>query len=84
MDHVFSRRGIRAAAAFLTLTATLAVAACGKDGGGGLTDPNPSDPGPSDPGPGGPAPVGTVVYAVDLANNFLVFGTGMPPSLRSG
>ena len=82
MDHVFSRRGIRAAAlAFLTLTATLAVAACGKDGGGGLTDPNPSDPGPSDPGPGGPAPegpapVGTVVYAVDLANNFLVFGTG--------
>jgi Domain of unknown function (DUF4394) len=74
------RRGIRATAlAFLVLAATLAGAGCGKDGGSGPTDPLPSDPGPSDPGPGswpGPAPVGDVMYAVDLANNFLVFGSG--------
>lgn len=79
------RRGIRATAlAFLTLAATLAGAGCGKDGGSGLTDPLPSDPvpsdpAPSDPGPGdpspAPAPVGRVIYAVDLANNFLVFGS---------
>jgi hypothetical protein len=71
------------ALAFLILAGTLAGAGCGKDGGG-LTDPPPSDPGPSDPGPSdpgpddpppAPAPVGRVVYAVDLANNFLVFGT---------
>ncbi len=73
------RRGMRATAlAFLALAATLAGAGCGKDGGG-LTDPPPSDPGPTDPGPDdpspAPAPVGRVVYAVDLANNFLVFGT---------
>jgi Domain of unknown function (DUF4394) len=73
------RRGIRATAlGFLVLAATLAGAGCGKDGGSGLTDP-PSDPGPSDPGPDdpppAPAPVGHVVYAVDLENNFLVFGT---------
>lgn len=80
MDHSFSRRGIRAIAlAFLTLTTTLA--ACGKDSGGGLTDPpsdpsDPSDPGPGNPGPQGPAPVGEVMYAVDLSNNFLVFGSG--------
>jgi hypothetical protein len=75
-----SRRGIRAVAlGFLTLTAILAGAGCGGDGGSGLTDPPPSDPGPSDPGPDdpppAPAPVGHVVYAVDLENNFLVFGT---------
>jgi hypothetical protein len=74
------RRGIRATAlAFLVLAATLAGAGCGKDGGSGLTDPGPSDPGPSDPGPDdpppAPAPVGRVIYAVDLANNFLVFGS---------
>jgi hypothetical protein len=77
------RRGIRATAlAFLVLAATLAGAGCGKDGGAGLTDPpsdpGPSDPGPSDPSPGswpGPAPVGHVLYAVDLSNNFLVFGS---------
>jgi hypothetical protein len=65
--------------AFLMLATTLAGAGCGKDGGG-LTDPGPgpSGPGPSDPGPGpseAPTPVGHVVYAVDLENNFLVFGT---------
>ncbi len=80
MYHSSSRRGIRAfALAFLTLTATLAALGCGKDGGGGLTEPGPSDPsGPSDPTPvgwPGPAPVGHVLYAVDLSNNFLVFGT---------
>ena len=64
----------------LTLAVTLTGAGCGKDGGG-LTDPGPGgpdpvDPGPSDPGPEpAPAPVGQVVYAVDLENNFLVFGT---------
>jgi hypothetical protein len=63
----------------LMLVAALAGVACGKDGGG-LTDPGPLDPGPdptpSDPAPEpAPAPVGQVVYAVDLENNFLVFGT---------
>jgi hypothetical protein len=89
MYNSFSRRGIRAVAlVFLTLTATLAGAGCGKDGGSDLTspppsdpgpsDPGPSDPGPSDPGPGpwsGPAPVGYVMYAVDLGNTFYVLGS---------
>jgi hypothetical protein len=80
MYHRSSRRGIRALAlAFLTLTATLAALGCGKSGGSGLTDPGPDDPSdPSDPEPAGwpgPAPVGHVLYAVDLSNNFLVFGT---------
>jgi hypothetical protein len=67
--------------AALLLAAGLAGVACGKDGGGGLTDPGPTgpdpvDPGPSDPGPApAPAPIGQVVYAVDLQNNLLVFGT---------
>jgi hypothetical protein len=81
MSPIRSCRMIRAVAlAFLTLTATLA--ACGGEGsGGGLTDPPsdpiPADPTPSDPTPPseGPAPVGRVVYAVDIKNNFLVFGT---------
>ncbi len=80
MHHSSLRRGIRAfALAFLALGATLAGAGCGKDGGSGPTGPLPSDPGPTDPGPDdpppAPAPVGYVVYAVDLANNFLVFGS---------
>jgi len=84
MHDRFPRRGIRAfALAFLAVATTLA-AGCGKDSGGDLTDP-PSDPGPGPgpspgpgpgPGPSGPAPVGDVMYAVDLSNNFLVFGTG--------
>jgi hypothetical protein len=74
------RRGMRATAlAFLVFAASLAGTGCGKDSGSGLTDPPPSDPGPTDPGPDdpptAPAPLGSVVYAVDLANNFLVFGT---------
>jgi hypothetical protein len=80
MYHSSLRRGIRAfALAFLAFGATLAGAGCGKDGGSGPTGPLPSDPGPTDPGPDdpppAPAPVGYVVYAVDLANNFLVFGS---------
>ena len=63
----------------LMLAVALAGAACGKDGGGGgLTDPGPIDPGPTEPGPEpepAPVPVGNVVYAVDLQNNLLVFGT---------
>ena len=44
-------RGIRAAAlVFLAFTAALSSAGCGKDGGGGPTDPAPSDPGPIRPG----------------------------------
>ena len=79
-----AHRGIRAAAlVFLAFAAALSSAGCGKDGGGGPTDPAPTDPGPSDPGPSdphpaswpGPAPVGDVIYAVDLGNNFLVFGS---------
>ena len=80
MYNSLLRRGVRAVAlAFLTLTATLAALGCGKDGGSGLTDPGPTDPtGPSDPEPAGwpgSAPVGHVMYAVDLSNNFLVFGS---------
>jgi Domain of unknown function (DUF4394) len=74
-----TRRGIRAVAlAFLTLTATLAALGCGKGSGGGPTEPGTEDPGTDDPTPvgwTGPAPVGEVLYAVDLGNNFLVFGT---------
>ena len=84
MRHHFSRRGVRAIVlAFLTLTGTLT--GCGGDSGGGLTDP-PSDPSdPSDPGtgPAGPAPVGRVMYAVDLSNNFLVFGSGSIEALSA-
>ena len=77
MYIAFSHRGIRAVVlALVTLAAT---AGCGKDGGGGLTDPPPSDePPPADPEPSGwtgPAPVGHAIYAVDLGNNFLVFGS---------
>ena len=79
MSYSSHRRRIRAAAlAFLTLTATLAALGCGKGGGGGLTDPGTDDTDPDDPAPvgwPGPAPVGQVLYAVDLSNNFLVFGT---------
>jgi hypothetical protein len=79
MYNSSSRRGIRAVAlAFLTLI-TLTTLGCGKDGGGGLTEPGPTDPPPpSDPEPvgwPGPDPVGQVMYAVDLGNNFLVFGS---------
>jgi hypothetical protein len=79
MYHSLPRQGIRAVAlAFLTLITSLAALGCGKDGGSGLTEPGPDDPGPDDPAPvgwPGPAPVGQVLYAVDLSNNFLVFGT---------
>lgn len=79
MYHSSPRRGLRAVAlAFLTLTATLAALGCGKGGGSGLTDPPSDEPGTDDPAPvgwPGPAPVGHVLYAVDLSNNFLVFGT---------
>ena len=68
---------------FAVLSGTLA--GCGGDSSGGITGP-PEDPPevPTDPGSGGngsgggtgPAPVGTVMYAVDLSNNFMVFGSG--------
>jgi hypothetical protein len=74
---------IRAVAVMLlALSAGLSGAACGKDGGsptGPVTSDPGSDPGSSDPQQGswpGPAPVGQVAYAVDLSNNFLVFGSG--------
>jgi hypothetical protein len=77
MSIVFSAHRIRAVVlAFVTLAA---MAGCGKDGGSGLTDPPSSDdPPPADPEPSGwtgPAPVGHAIYAVDLGNNFLVFGS---------
>jgi hypothetical protein len=71
-------RGIRAAALASLTLAALAAAGCGGDGGSGPTDPGPSDPAPSDPAPSGwtgPAPLGHAIYAVDLGNNFLVFGS---------
>ena len=78
MSPCLPRRGVRAIAlAFLTLTATLAALGCGK-GDSGPTDTGPDDSDPNDPAPSGwtgPAPVGEVLYAVDLSNNFLVFGT---------
>ena len=80
---VFRRRGLAFTLAFLALTTTQS--ACGGDSGG-MTGPPEEEPGPpTDPGGNGgnegggdhgPAPVGTVMYAVDLRNNFLVFGSG--------
>ena len=83
MSKIISRREVRAVAlAFLTLTTTLA--GCGGGDGGGPTGPIPSDPSdPPDPGPTGPVPVGDVMYAVDLANNFLVFGSGSVKTLSA-
>lgn len=87
MRNTSIRRGFRATAvALLTLIATLA-GACGKDGGG-LTDPGPegplpTDPVPTDPTPSGPAPVGDRIWAVDLANNLLLFGAGDPTVLSA-
>jgi Domain of unknown function (DUF4394) len=87
MFNALLRQGIRAIAlASLGLTALGIGTGCGGSGSG-VTEPPPSDPGPSDPGPSnpgpsdpgpmpGPAPVGDVIYAVDLSNNFLVFGSG--------
>jgi hypothetical protein len=91
MTDPFTRRAIRAAAlVLLTLSATLAGTGCGKDGGDIPTDPiptvpEPTDPGPEDPAPTpqGPAPVGDVMYAVDLSNNFIVFGSGSISTLSA-
>src|SRR5262245_59432530 len=84
-----SRRGLRALTLVLSALST-AITACGGDDGGGLTGLPKDPPGePSDPGNGGggggtgPAPVGTVMYAVDLSNNFLVFGTGSIATLTA-
>jgi len=89
-------RGLRATALVLIALAALAGSGCGGGGsdsptdpsGPGPTDPGPTDPGPIDPGPTdpgvppiGPLPVGNVLYAVDLANNFLVFGDGSVSTL---
>ncbi|MGH7528132.1 MAG: hypothetical protein ACREMX_15665, partial [Gemmatimonadales bacterium] len=56
------------------LLGTLAILACG--GGGNLTDPPPDD----DPGPEPPAPEvrGYPIYAVDLGNRLLLFGSESP------
>ena len=77
MSRSPARRGTRAVALALLTMAALLAGACGKDGSGGPTDPIPNDPDPSDPtGPAEwPAPVGYTVYAVDIENNFLTFGT---------
>ena len=79
MDIVASTRRIRALALALFTLVALAGTACGGDGNGPSGPPSepsdPSDPGP-DQTPDGPAPVGTVMYAVDLGNNFIVFGNG--------
>ncbi len=58
------------------LLGTLAVLAC--SGGGGLTDPPPDD----DPDPEPPAPVqGYAIYAVDLDNRLLLFGSESPTAI---
>lgn len=67
--------------AFLTIAAL--VSACSGDSGG-LSGPTTTPPGPPPPPPPppapppGPAPVGYVLYAVDLANRLLLFGTESP------
>lgn len=64
-----------------TLVSTLVIAmamACGSDGGFAGPIPDlPDDPGnPDQPGPGpGPTPAGYAIYAVDLDNRLLVFGS---------
>ena len=79
MDIVAPTRRIRALAVALLTLAALAGTACGGDGNGPSGPPSdpsdPADPGP-DQTPDGPAPVGAVMYAVDLSNNFIVFGSG--------
>ncbi len=82
MHNSSLRRRIRAAAlVLLALAAGVSGAGCGKDGGNSPTgpgEPGPTGPGSDEPEPGswpGPAPVGVVAYAVDLSNNFLVFGS---------
>jgi hypothetical protein len=60
----------------------LAPAGCGGDGnGGGLVEPPPSEPPPSEPPPQGLAPKGQAIYAVDLSNQLMLFGTGSPGTL---
>lgn len=76
LDH---RATLRSAG---VLTATLLMMACGSDGG--PTDPSPSpDPDP-DPTPT-PTPTveGRPVYAVDLSNRLLVFGTESAETVAS-
>jgi len=72
------RRRVRAAAATLFALSILTGAGCG-DRDSTLTGPSPEEPGPSNPGTGGswpgPKPKGRIMYAVDLSNNFLVFGS---------
>jgi hypothetical protein len=79
MDIVAPNRRIRALALALLTLAALAGTACGGHGDGPSGPPSdpsdPSEPGP-DQTPDGPAPVGAVMYAVDLSNNFIVFGRG--------
>ena len=78
MSDIIRRWAGSAALALLTLAA-----ACGGDGnGGGLTEPPPSEPPPSEPPPQqGLAPKGQAIYAVDLANQLVLFGTESPGTL---
>jgi hypothetical protein len=55
-----------------TLALLAGAMACGGDGGG-LSTPN--EPPPDSPSPG-PEPLGKAIYAVDLANRLMLFGTG--------
>ena len=61
-----------------TALALLTIAAgCGGDGnGGGLVEPPPSEPPPQ-----GVVPKGQAIYAVDLDNRLMLFGTGNPGTL---
>ena len=95
MRNASLSRGLRAAVLALITLGALAGSACGggsdtptDPSGPGAIDPGPTDPGPTDPGPTdpgvppiGPLPVGNVLYAVDLSNNFLVFGSGSVSTL---
>jgi DNA-binding beta-propeller fold protein YncE len=78
MSDIIRQWAGSAALALLTLAA-----GCGGDGnGGGLTEPPPSEPPPSEPPPQqGLAPKGQAIYAVDLANQLVLFGTESPGTL---
>lgn len=74
------QRGDNPAARIALILATLAAAACGGDDGGSPTMPMPEEPPTQPPTQPPTKPTtgdlkGMAVYAVDLANRLLVFGT---------